>query len=149
MRAGQNCRRCRHYRPYVEGRRPRRRGRRHFGSRAERSAPPFPGATMDRRLPAARSLRSSMDGMEHDETGPDFETLEQAIRRHVVDAVKLARGNQRRTAALLDVSRWRLARLVKRFELADLVTALRRERQPASPVLDVPPPSHVSPADHN
>ena len=90
-----------------------------------------------------------MDGMEHDEMTPDFETLEQAIRRHVVDAVKLAQGNQRRTAALLHVSRWRLARLVKRFELADLVTTLRHERQPASPVLDVPPAPHVSPAGHN
>jgi len=60
----------------------------------------------------------------------DFETLETAVRRHLVEALALAHGNQRRAAALLDVSRWRLARLVKRFELRDLVTTMRSEGEP-------------------
>jgi len=60
----------------------------------------------------------------------DFETLEAAVRRHVVDALAVARGNQRRAAVLLAVSRWKLARLVKRFELRDLVTTMRSEVEP-------------------
>ncbi len=63
----------------------------------------------------------------------DFETLEAAVRRHVVDALAVARGNQRRAAVLLAVSRWKLARLVKRFELRDLVTTMRREGEPGTP----------------
>ena len=62
----------------------------------------------------------------------DFETLETAVRRHVVDALALARGNQRQAAVLLAVSRWKLARLVKRFELRDLVTTMRREGEPGT-----------------
>ena len=62
----------------------------------------------------------------------DFETLENAVRRHVVDALALARGNQRQAAVLLAVSRWKLARLVKRFELRDLVTTMRREGEPGT-----------------
>ena len=68
----------------------------------------------------------------------DFETLEAAVRRHVVDALAVARGNQRRAAVLLAVSRWKLARLVKRFELRDLVTTMRNEGKPTirTPVCD-------------
>ena len=51
----------------------------------------------------------------------DFETLATTVRRHVVDALALAHGNQRQAAVLLAVSRWKLARLVKRFKLRDLV----------------------------
>jgi len=57
----------------------------------------------------------------------DFETLEAAVRRHLVDALALARGNQRQAAVLLGVSRWKLARMVKHFDLRDLVTTLRGE----------------------
>ena len=56
-----------------------------------------------------------------------FETLETAVRRHVVDALALARGNQRRAAVLLGVSRWKLARMVKRLELRDVVATKRSE----------------------
>jgi hypothetical protein len=62
----------------------------------------------------------------------DFETLEAAVRRHVVDALALAHGNQRQAAVLLAVSRWKLARLVKRFELRDLVTTMRSEGEPGT-----------------
>jgi len=62
----------------------------------------------------------------------DFETLDTAVRRHVADALALAHGNQRRAAALLGVSRWKLARLVKRFELRDLVTTMRSEGEPGT-----------------
>jgi len=68
----------------------------------------------------------------------DFETLATAVRRHVVDALALAHGNQRQAAVLLAVSRWKLARLVKRFELRDLVTTMRSEGKPTirTPVCD-------------
>ena len=49
----------------------------------------------------------------------DFDTLEIAMRKHLVEALALAHGNQRQAAVLLGVSRWKLARLVKRFELRD------------------------------
>jgi transcriptional regulator with GAF, ATPase, and Fis domain len=71
--------------------------------------------------------------MEHLEARSDFESLEH-VRRHVVDALTLTHGNQRRAAVLLGVSRWTLARLVKRFELHDFVTTIRSEHQPV-PVL--------------
>ena len=62
----------------------------------------------------------------------DFETLATAVRRHVVDALALAHGNQRQAAVLLAVSRWKLARLVKRFELRDLVTTMRSDGEPVT-----------------
>jgi len=62
----------------------------------------------------------------------DFETLDAAVRRHVVDALALVHGNQRQAAALLGVSRWKLARLVKRFELRDVVTTMRSEGEPGT-----------------
>jgi transcriptional regulator of acetoin/glycerol metabolism len=73
--------------------------------------------------------------MEHLEARSDFESLEHVVRRHVVGALTLMHGNQRRAAVLLGVSRWTLARLVKRFELHDFVTTIRNEPQPV-PVLD-------------
>ena len=57
----------------------------------------------------------------------DFDTLDTTVRRHLVDALALARGNQRQAAVLLGVSRFKLARMVKRFELRDLVAAMRSE----------------------
>jgi len=63
------------------------------------------------------------------EVGHDFPTLETAVRRHVVDALTLANGNQRHAAALLDVSRWKLARMIKRFGLRDLVTTMRNDSE--------------------
>ena len=62
----------------------------------------------------------------------DFETLETAVRRHLADALALAHGNQRQAAVLLGVSRWKLARMIKRFELRDLVTTMRREGEPGT-----------------
>ena len=62
----------------------------------------------------------------------DFETLETAVRRHLVDALTLAHGNQRQAAALLGVTRWKLARLVKRFELRHHVTTMRSEGEPVT-----------------
>jgi len=62
----------------------------------------------------------------------DFETLETAVRRHLVDALTLAHGNQRQAAALLGVTRWELARLVKRFELRHHVTTMRSEGEPVT-----------------
>ena len=62
----------------------------------------------------------------------DFETLETAVRRHLVDALALAHGNQRQAALLLGVSRWKLARMVKRFELRDLVATMRSEGEPVT-----------------
>ena len=70
--------------------------------------------------------------MEPIEVRHDFETLETAMRRHLVDALALAHGNQRQAAALLGVSRWKLARLVKRYELRDLVTTMRSEGEPGA-----------------
>jgi hypothetical protein len=57
----------------------------------------------------------------------DFETLETAVRRHVMDAMALAHGNQRAASLLLGVSRWKLARMVKRFELHDFVATMKSE----------------------
>jgi len=54
-----------------------------------------------------------------------FETLENAVRRHIVDALTLARGNQRQAAALLGVTRWKLARMITRFDLRDFVNGIR------------------------
>jgi hypothetical protein len=54
-----------------------------------------------------------------------FETLETAVRRHIMDALTLARGNQRQAAALLGVTRWKLARMITRFELRDFVNGIR------------------------
>ena len=62
----------------------------------------------------------------------DFETLETAVRRHLADALALAHGNQRQAAVLLGVSRWKLARMVKRFELRDLVTTMRSDGEPVT-----------------
>jgi DNA-binding MarR family transcriptional regulator len=63
-----------------------------------------------------------MDTME---AGHDFETLEAAVRRHLMDALTRTRGKQRQAASLLGVTRWKLARMVERFELRDFVTRLR------------------------
>ena len=54
-----------------------------------------------------------------------FETLENAVRRHIMDALTLARGNQRQAAALLGVTRWKLARMITRFDLRDFVNGIR------------------------
>ena len=59
-----------------------------------------------------------------DEEAP-FETLENAVRRHIMDALVLARGNQRQAAALLGVTRWKLARMITRFELREFVDGIR------------------------
>ena len=66
-----------------------------------------------------------MHPMNGTEVNGDFETLENAVRRHVVEALTLRRGNQRQAAALLGVTRWKLSRMVKRFQLRDFVTTLR------------------------
>jgi hypothetical protein len=63
----------------------------------------------------------------------DFETLETAVRRHLIDALALAHGNQRHAAVLLGVSRWKLARMLKRFELRDLVATMRSEGEQGTP----------------
>jgi len=74
--------------------------------------------------------------MEHRQ---DFDTLEAAIRRHTLDALTLAKGNQRQTAALLGVSRWKLARMIRRFALGEVVATMRRQpRDSARTVVDVP-----------
>src|SRR5439155_7583356 len=73
--------------------------------------PPSPGVV------ALRGQKERVRPMDPIDVKHDFETLENAVRRHVVDALALARGNQRQAAVLLAVSRWKLARLVKRFEL--------------------------------
>ena len=62
----------------------------------------------------------------------DFETLETAVRGHLVNALALAHGNQREAAALLGVSRWKVARMVKRFGLRDFVVAMRSEGEHAT-----------------
>jgi len=54
-----------------------------------------------------------------------FKTLDSTIQKHLMDALTLAGGNQRHAAALLGVTRWRLGRLIARFELRDLVTRMR------------------------
>jgi len=63
-----------------------------------------------------------------DEEAP-FETLENAVRRHIMDALVLARGNQRQAAALLGVTRWKLARMITRFELREFVDGIRGVHQ--------------------
>jgi hypothetical protein len=60
-----------------------------------------------------------------------FETLENAVRRHIMDALALARGNQRRAATLLGVTRWKLARMISRFELRDFMNRIRSVDQTA------------------
>ena len=54
-----------------------------------------------------------------------FETLENAVRRHMMDALTLAQGNQRQAAVLLGVTRWKLARMITRFDLRDFVNRIR------------------------
>jgi len=54
-----------------------------------------------------------------------FEALDDSVRRHLMDALTVARGNQRQAAALLRVTRWRLARMITRFELRDFATSIR------------------------
>jgi hypothetical protein len=54
-----------------------------------------------------------------------FETLDSAVRRHVIDALTLARGNQRQAAALLGVTRWKVGRLITRFRLGEPVARIR------------------------
>ena len=70
----------------------------------------------------------------------EFETLDAAVRRHLVEALELAHGNQRQAAVLLAVSRWKLARMVKRYGLDDLVATLRVEgaHRTPSPELEAP-----------
>jgi len=55
----------------------------------------------------------------------DFETLENTVKRHVIDALTLTRGNQRQAAALLGITRWKLRRFIVRFALQDLVSTIR------------------------
>jgi len=59
----------------------------------------------------------------------DFETLDALIRRHVADALTVARGNQREAASLLGITRWKLARMLKRFDLRGRVSAMRDAHQ--------------------
>ena len=63
------------------------------------------------------------------EVTDEFETLEATVRRHLMHALALARGNLRESAMLLGVTRWKIARMVKRFELHDFVATMRRERE--------------------
>ena len=63
----------------------------------------------------------------------DFETLETTVRRHIMDALTQARGNQRQAAALLGVTRWKLARMIGRFELRDFVTRMRSAGDDVTP----------------
>ena len=55
----------------------------------------------------------------------DFATLENTMKRHVIDALTLTRGNQRQAAALLGITRWKLRRFIVRFALQDLVSTIR------------------------
>lgn len=55
----------------------------------------------------------------------DFETLENTVKRHVIDALTAARGNQRQAAALLGITRWKLGRFIVRFDLRDFVRTVR------------------------
>ena len=84
--------------------------------------------------------------MDRMEMTDDFQTLEAAVRRHVLDALALAQGNQRRAAVLLGVSRWTLARMVKRFELGPLVATMRSEGEKVTGTLrerEAPEPASV------
>ena len=54
-----------------------------------------------------------------------FETLDDTVKRHVMDALTLAEGNQRRAAALLGITRWTLRRLIVRFALRDFLSTTR------------------------
>jgi len=51
-------------------------------------------------------------------------TFAQAIaaleKRLIIDALRASQGNQRRTARRLDISRWKLARRVKKYQLQHL-----------------------------
>jgi transcriptional regulator of acetoin/glycerol metabolism len=55
----------------------------------------------------------------------DFETLENTVKRHVIDALTLTRGNQRQAAALLGITRWKLGRFIVRFALREFVRTIR------------------------
>ena len=73
-----------------------------------------------------------------------FETLENAIRRHIMDALTLARGNQRQAAALLAVTRWKLARMITRFDLRDFVNGIRHVDEQTSVVHEAAPEALTS-----
>jgi len=60
----------------------------------------------------------------------DFETLADTVKRHVIDALTAARGNQRQAAMLLGVTRWKLGRLIVRFALRDFVQTIRSASDP-------------------
>src|SRR5437764_2038764 len=105
--------------------------------------PPSPGVV------ALRGQKERVRPMDPIDVKHDFETLENAVRRHVVDALALARGNQRQAAVLLAVSRWKLARLVKRFELRDLVTTMRKEGEPGTPTAVGDGPPETAPCVRN
>jgi DNA-binding NtrC family response regulator len=77
-----------------------------------------------RRIPWRRAPLEAIGRME---ASLHFETLEAAVRRIIMDALTLAGGNQRQAATLLGVSRWRLARMIRRLELGDFVTSMRTE----------------------
>ena len=84
--------------------------------------------------------------MQYMEEG-QFETLETAVRRHIMDALALARGNQRQAAALLGVTRWKLARMITRFDLRDFVNGIRGVDQHAtetSPAAEAAPEASIS-----
>ncbi len=73
-----------------------------------------------------------------------FETLENAIRRHIMDALALARGNQRQAAVLLGVTRWKLARMITRFDLRDFVNGIRNVDRQTSVVHEAAPEALTS-----
>ena len=60
----------------------------------------------------------------------DFETLENMVKRHVMDALTTARGHQRQAAMLLGVTRWKLRRLIVHFALRDFVQTIRSASDP-------------------
>ena len=65
----------------------------------------------------------------------DFETLENTVKRHVMDALTLTRGNQRQAATLLGVTRWKLARMIERFGLQGFVSTMRNAGDHVAPTL--------------
>jgi regulatory Fis family protein len=73
-----------------------------------------------------------------------FETLEDAVRRHIMDALMLAGGNQRQAAALLGVTRWKLARMITRFDLRDFVNGIRSVDQQTSVAQEAAPEALTS-----
>jgi hypothetical protein len=56
-----------------------------------------------------------------------FETLDRSVRRYLMDALTLTRGNLRKAAVLLGVSRWRLARLITRYDLRGFVASVKAD----------------------